>query len=406
MSLRRPKALEGRRHAGESVRGSVDGPAVPGAGQDLSIVGIRFDGARLDVSPRVEQELPGLIHRLVGSNPQNWKTGLRSHGRVVYPQVFPGVDIAYHGKGRELEFDFIVAPGADPGRARMRFDWIRSWRVDDAGDLHLETGSGTLVQRRPEAYQNGPEGRVGVPVGYALNTDGSLGFRLGEYDSGRTLVIDPILSYATFLGGDGFDQCWDIQVDEAGFAFVVGETESVQFPGLRVVSTNAFQTNYQGGLVSVAGDAFVAKLPPDGASFEWFTYLGGSDLDGAIALALGTGGEPVVVGFTTSTNFPLTRNAYQSVLGGTTNEYTNRKPLEAFVARLRSDGSGLVMSTLYGGDGEDQALDVVLSADQSPIIVGSTTSTNLPMVGAGAVEPLAGRGTGSSRRSARTEPAC
>jgi len=385
LALQGSQARDAPAHRPSSSRSLREARAPSVAGdrspRSFRLVAMRLDGARTDVSARVENELPGRIHRLTGATPAMWQTQLRAHGRVVYPEVFPGVDVAYYGRGRELEYDFIVAPGADAGLARIRFDGIRTSQIDAQGDLRLETGAGTLVQRRPEAYQRGPEGRETVAASYVLNPDGSIGFQLGDYDRERTLVIDPVLSYSTFVGGSGLDQCWDIAVDDDGFAYVAGETESEVLSGLRIVSTNAFQTNYQGGLTSVAGDAFVAKLSPDGTAFEWFTYLGGSDLDGAFSLALGTGREPVVVGFTTSTNFPLSAGAFQTVLSGLTNRFTQRGLYDAFVTRLKADGSGLVMSTLYGGDGEDQAIDVVLAADQSVVIVGSTTSTNLPMAG-------------------------
>jgi hypothetical protein len=399
LALQRARTPDPSADPQASPRSRRESLAISGSGaaarerssQSLRLVGLRLDGARTGVAPRVENELPGRIHRLTGSTPATWQTQLRAHGRVVYPEVFPGVDVAYYGRGRELEYDFIVAPGADPAVARVRFDGVRSARINHEGDLQLDTGAGTLVQRRPEAYQRGPEGRETVDASYVLNPDGSIGFQLGDYDRDRALVIDPVLSYSTFLGGSGLDQCWDIAVDEDGFAYVTGETESEVLTGFRIVSTNAFQTNYQGGLTSVAGDAFVAKLTPDGSAFEWFTYLGGSDLDGAFAVALGSGREPVVVGFTTSTNFPLTQGAFQTVLAGPTNRFTGRTLYDAFVTRLKADGSGLVMSTLYGGDGEDQAIDVVLTADDSVAMVGSTTSTNLPMAGTEGGAYLGGR---------------
>lgn len=367
-----------RRHASETRTARSARP-------DLRFVAVRFEGARVDAEERAQSPMPGRIHRLRGSDPSGWRTGLQAFGRVVYSEVYPGIDVAFYGQGRELEYDFVVDPGADPSRARLRFDGVGSTRIRESGDLVLETGAGELVQRRPVAYQTGADGgREWVDAGYRLESDGSVGFRLGAYDPERTLVIDPVLSYATFVGGTGVDQCWDIAVDEAGNAFVAGETESASLSGLRVVSTNAFRTNYQGGLTGVAGDAFVAKLAPDGTAFEWLTYLGGSDLDAAFALALGSGAEPVVVGFTSSTNFPVTPSAFRTTPGGTTNRYTGRSPLDAFVTRLRADGSGLVASTLFGGDDEDQALDVTLLGDQTIVIAGSAWSTNLPgAVGAG-----------------------
>lgn len=365
--------------------GSVDNPA----SAPLRLVHVRFEGARDSVTPVTEAPLPGRVHRLIGSDPAAWQRHLSPQSRVRYPGVYSGVDVVYYGSGRELEYDFVFAPGASPDLARLRFEGVKSVEMDSQGQLLLDTGRGVLVQRAPVAYQESASGRNRVEVRYVSREDGSVGFGVGDYDARRPLVIDPILSYATLLGGLGFDECWDVAVDAAGAAYVVGETESASFTNIHLATTNVLQARYQGGLDNVAGDAFVGKLAPDGSSFEWLTYLGGSDLETAFTLALGSGGEPIVGGFTSSTNFPVSTNGWLRQLPGTTNRFTLRRPLAGFVTRLKSDGSGLVASTLLGGDGEDQILDLAVFGDGSVVVAGSTTSSNFPVT-AGAFQSAFG----------------
>lgn len=352
------------------------------ADRALQLVKVRFEGAQAGAAASLEAPQAGRVHRLIGSDPGRWQRNLSTHGRVLYRGVYPGIDVAYYGNGRELEYDFIVAPGADAAVARLRFDGVKSSRVDAQGQLVLDTGNGVLVQRRPVAYQDGPRGRTPVDAAYTVHDDGSIGFKVGDFDAARALVIDPVLSYATFFGGLGFDQCWDIAVDAAGAAYITGETESPSFTNVVIRSDKAFQTRFQGGLYAVAGDAFVAKLAPDGTAFEWVTYLGGSDLETAFSVALASGDEPVIGGFTTSTNFPTTLRAFQRSVPGVTNRFTARHPLAGFVTHLKADGSGLVGSTIFGAEGEDQVLDVAMLEDGSIAAIGSTTSSNLPIRGA------------------------
>jgi hypothetical protein len=354
-------------------------------------VGIHFEGGRDGIRGVPQTLLPSRVHRLHGNDPKEWHTGISVHARVAFSEVYPGIDAVFHGKDRQLEFDFQVAPGADPSLVRLRFEGADSLELAADGGIRVETPAGPLVQRPPIAYQDGPGGREFVRVEHRLQADGTVAFALESYDSRRPLVIDPVLSYATFLGGSGFDQSWDLAVGQNGSVYVVGETESVEFSKLQIISTNAFLTHFQGGLTNVSGDAFVAKLNPEGTAFEWFTYLGGEDLDGAFTLTLAEGEEPVVGGFTSSTNFPVTTGAFQNVVRGLTNQYTGRRPLDGFVARLSADGAALVASTLYGGDGEDQVIDVAVLPDGRTLAVGSTTSTNLP-VPETAPQPLNGGG--------------
>lgn len=358
-------------------------------GAPPTLVRLQFDGASDRAEAVLEAPLAGRIHRLVGADPARWRRNMASHGRVRYRDVYPGIDVAFYGNGRELEYDFIVAPGAAADAARLRFDGVKSAEVDADGHLRLDTGRGVLVQRRPVAYQEGPRGRIPVEAAYRWHGDGTIGFELGSRDPRLPLVIDPVLSYATLMGGIGFETCWDVAVDAAGAAYIVGETESPDFSPVRIGSTNAFMRNYQGGLVGVAGDAFVGKLAPNGTSFEWLTYFGGKDLETAFSVTLAPNGEPVIGGFTSSTNFPVSAQAYLKTLPGQTNVYSGRRPLSGFIARLTADGSGLVGSTLFGANGEDLVLEVGLLGDGSVVAVGSTSSTNLPVT-PGAPQPAFG----------------
>lgn len=343
----------------------------------LELVGVRLEGASKAAVAEAQAPLPGRIHRLKGNDPRHWNIGIQPHARVVYRDVYPGIDVAYYGNNRELEYDLWIAPGVSPAAARLRFDGVRRIELADDGGLALETRSGTLMQRRPVAYQVRSGGKDAVEVAYRRNADGSVGFEVGPHDTTRPLVIDPVLSYSTLVGGLGLDQCWDVAVDAHGAAYIAGETESPDFSSIRIASTNLYRTNFQGGLTGIAGDAFVGKLNGDGTAFEWLTFLGGVDLDVAFALGLAPGGEPVVAGFTTSTNFPITAGAYQSTIAGVTNRFTLRLPLEAFVTRLKADGSGVLASSFFGGSSEDQVIDLVVADNGSVAVVGSTTSTNL-----------------------------
>ncbi|MBX3747985.1 MAG: hypothetical protein KF833_21980 [Verrucomicrobiae bacterium] len=365
---------------------------VTGGERALHLVRLRFEGAETEGEGIPEGPMAGRVHRLRGEDPSGWQTGGGRYGRVRYTEVYPGIDVVFHGHGRELEYDFVVGPGSDPGQARLRFDGVSGVTLGEDGGLRIETGVGMVHQRAPVAFQDGPLGRESVRVGYRIEEDGAIGFELGDYDRDRTLVIDPILSYATFLGGSGVDQCWDIAVDGDGSVWVAGETESASLSNLRILSTNTWSPVFLGGQAGIGGDAFVARLNADGTAVEWFTYLGGSDLDGAFTLAIGAGGEPVIGGFTSSTNFPVTAGAVMSAVPGLTNRFTGRLPLSGFVTRLTADGSGIVSSTLFGGDGEDQVIDLEVLEDGRVVAVGSTTSTNLPLPGT-TLQAGAGGGT-------------
>ncbi len=177
-----------------------------------------------------ENELAGKANYLVGDDPSKWRTDVPTYARVRYADVYPGVDLVYYGNQRQLEYDFRVAPGADPRAVSLRFDGADKLDVDANGDLLLKLGESVVRQPKPFVYQEVAGARREVEAGYALDADGRVRFAVGEYDRGATLVIDPVLVYSTYLGGSGGDQGWGVAVDSAGNAYIAGFTTSTNFP--------------------------------------------------------------------------------------------------------------------------------------------------------------------------------
>lgn len=363
------------------------------AGRGARALRLRLEGAATDARWSTAAPQAGRIHRLIGNDPAAWEPGLQPVGEVRWHGIYPGIDAVYRGHGRQLQYDFYVAAGADPAQVRLRFDGARVVGVDEEGALQLQAGGRVLRQLRPVAWQDLPQGRQPVTAEYAVGADGAVGFALGGYDPEHPLVIDPILSYATFLGAAGNDQVWDIALaDDSGALIVVGETESLRFPTNLFPQGGVLQTNWAGGVFSVGGDAFVARLNATGTAYEWFTYLGGSDFEAAYSVAVEESGVIVLGGFTTSTNFPVTAGAFQRTIGGLQPLPVVRYPLDGFVTRLAPDGSALLASTYLGGTGADQIIQLRLADNGDIVVAGQTGSTNLP-VPAGAAQPRYGGGT-------------
>lgn len=344
---------------------SLGGPPAPSAGGGAAAVRMHFSGGRGD-SPLVgEEELPGRTHYLLGNDPTRWRTGIAGFRRVRYPDVYPGVDLVLYGNGRDLEYDFEVAPGADPSLISVRFEGARSIERDRDGDLGIVAGSRELRLRRPAVYQ-GPRGaRTEVSGGYVVGADGEVRFRLGDYDRARPLVIDPVVSYASYLGGGAHDLAQEIAVDRAGNVILVGQTASPDFP-------------LTGSFSSPAGPsyaAYVVKLNPTGSEMIFATLLGGSaglapfdqmdvDVDSA--------GNVYVTGETDAADFPVVNAIQPRSLGG----------IDAFVCKLDPSGSSLLYSTYLGGSGDDYGRGISVDPNDSATLVGITNSANFPTASA------------------------
>jgi hypothetical protein len=322
-------------------------------------LGISLLGSDPAARARGVGRLPGESHYFLGASPERIHTGVPHFAQVRYDAVYPGVDLVYYGRGAQLEYDFILAPGRDPAAIQLAFAGATALRVDEQGDLRVSVGSTELLQRRPIAYQELAGERRELPARYVLG-DGRVGFAVDGRDPSRELVIDPVLVYSTYLGGSDGERGSDVAVDADGNAYVTGHTFSLDFPTTR----GALQREQRG-----ASDAFVSKLDRSGSVLLYSTYLGGSASDFAQGIAVDRRGHAYVTGSTDSADFPVTGEALQPVLRGGS---------DAFVAKLSARGSALLYATYLGGSSDDRAEGIALDADERAHVAGTTGSVDFP----------------------------
>ncbi len=328
----------------------------------------RHETARLDIvlagaagSARMEalDPLPGKSHYLHGDDPGKWVTDVPHFARIAYRDVYPGIDQVFHGERLALEYDLVVHPGADPSRIRIRFGNGTQLSLDASGDLIVGTAGGAVRHRKPVAWQDGAA-RERVDAQYVLNADGTVTLRLGPYDASRTLVIDPVVDYTTYLGGDGDDMGRAIGVDAAGNAYIAGTTQfGSTFPRVDPLQPDTDGT-----------DAFVTKINAAGTAILYSTYLGGTGDDIAFGLAARPDGSVVVAGQTTAHDFPVVHALQATHLGAF--------GFTGFVARLTPSGNAFVFSTYFGGSGTDRIRAIALGLDGEVYVAGDHGSTDFP----------------------------
>src|SRR5208337_2632455 len=273
------------------------------------VLSSRFVGANPQPQVVGLDRLAGTSNYFIGSDPSQWHTNIANYGQVEYQNLYPGVDLVFYGNQRQLEYDYIVAPGTDPGVIKLAFDGADSMSIDGQGDLVLHTSAGDVTEDAPVVYQESGGVRQPISGHFVLEGDGQVGFAVGAYDHTQPLVIDPVLSYSTYLGGTSDEYGRGIAVDTAGNAYVTGET-GPDFP----TTTGAYRTTY-GGLINHVA-VFVTKLNPTGTALVYSTYLGGTSHDQGQGIAVDTAGNAYVTGFTVSTDFPTTTGALQTTFGG------------------------------------------------------------------------------------------
>jgi len=395
----------------------------------MSLVG----AARKPVVSGLDEQ-SGKANYFIGKDPAKWHTNVPTYAKVYYQNVYHGIDLLYYGNQSQLEYDFVVAPGADPKRIVLDFKGADKLEIDAEGDLVLHAPGGDIRQHKPIVYQENDGIRQEIAGSYVRKGANRVGFQVAAYDTSKPLVIDPVvLAYSTYLGTNGNDSAASIAVDAAGNAYVTGAaslgfpttpgafqttggpvfvtklnptgsalvystylggTEVFRGPAITIdadgnayvtgsatsnfpTTAGAFQPNYSGGT-----DAFVAKLNPEGSALIYSTYLGGTNLDGGTSIALDAARNVYVTGGTSSTDFPTTNAFQSSKANGTGNP-------DAFVTKLDPTGSTLVYSTYLGGDLSDTGFGIAVTADGSAYVTGDTGSANFPTT-AGAFQPVFG----------------
>src|SRR5205807_440627 len=318
-----------------------------------------------NASPKITgaDPLPERRNFLLGNDPAKWHTDVPTFRRVVYEQLYPGIDLTFYGNQKQIEYDFEVAPGADPRAIRLAFDRAVRPRINENGELILKSKSIELIEQKPIIYQTIDGERREIGGNYRLLRNREVGLEIGEHDQTKPLVIDPTLVYSTYLGGSGDDSGSSLAIDSSGNVYVAGTSASTNFP----THGPAFSINK--GL----SDIFVTKIDPAGANILYSTYIGGSGLDRADGIAIDSTANAYVVGRVgdTSIDFPTTAGALATTYRG--------GDFDGVLFKLNAQGNALVYSTFIGGEDNDSTEGVAVDTSGNAYITGGTRSSGFPL---------------------------
>jgi len=364
------------RFAARSRDGTLElRPAEIALAQPGATLHLRWLGARRDASITGESPLAGRVNYVRGADAAQWHLGIPTFGRVRYAELYPGIDATFYGRDGRLEHDLVVAPGADPARARLAIAGAETVAIDAAGDLVMTVAGGSVRLRAPVSYQERDGARFPVESRWRLDGARRARVEVGAYDRALPLVIDPVLTYATYLGGNGEDNGAGLHVDRTGIT-IGGNTTSTDLP-----APNGAQTGNAGGF-----DAFVAKLDPTGATLLWATYFGGSGDDTQRDLVVDAAGDAYLYGETESSDLPTTEGAFDRTCGA--DGACGGGP-DVFVAKFAGADGALRYATYLGGSGSDIAGKIAVGPDGSAYVDGYTNSVDLPAT-AGAFDRTCG----------------
>lgn len=331
-----------------------------------TVLKIQFIGASPNPVVQGMEEQESKSNYFIGNDSNQWLTNISHFAKVCYKDLYPGIDVVFYGNDEQLEYDICVAPGSDPQNIHMHIEGSKALSIDDSGNLQILTEDDQeLLMLKPFVYQVSDGEKISIEGKFVLLAQQEISFLLGTYDTNKSLIIDPILSYSTFLGGSGDDMGFGITTDNKGNVYVTGSTNSPNFP----VTAGAYQPTLIG-----SANCFITKLNIAGSKLVYSTYLGSSTFRGdtPAGIAVDSEGNAYVLGTTDSATFPTTMGAYQTDLKGLTN---------CFITKLNPTGSGLVYSTYLGGSAEDfgdVAGNIAIDSSGHAYVCGGTHSTDFP----------------------------
>lgn len=332
------------------------------------------------VAPEASAKLETKTNYFLGNDPAKWRTDVANYARVTYRDVLDGVDLVYHGEEGQMEYDFIVKPGAKPAAVAMNVGGAKDLSIAESGDLVVHTPDGDFVQPAPRVYQHDAAGReIEVKARYRVVGERSIGFEVASYDTTKDLVIDPVIGYASYLGGAGTETINGVAVDKDGAAYVTGVATlgTVTATALKFPTTaGAFQANHDAeNNTTNVNDAFVAKFKADGSGLVYATYVGGTGADVARSIAVDADGQALIGGSTVASNFPTANTGIQLT------RPDSAASTDGFVVKLNAAGSALAFSTYLGTPGQnvvDVVNGVAYDSAGNPYVTGTTNHQDFP----------------------------
>jgi hypothetical protein len=367
-------ALRLTKSAGEGAGVAEHGPALPEAFLRLRLVGVTEDAP-----VHGEGELLGKVNYLIGNDPKSWHTNVPTFSKVRYQGVYPGIDLVYYGNGQRLEYDFVVAPGADPGTIQMSVDRARSLQVDALGELVIQLTDGELRWQRPIIYQlDGPRR---LPVdGTFLVADNRVSFRVGPHDPKLQLVIDPVLVWSSYIGPVN-NQRIGVALDTAGNFYLATTSTTTGYP---VFPPSGLPPAFPQGNPSGGAAGVITKLTPDGTALVYSTYISNGTNTNVNAIAVDAAGDAFITGITDD-GFPVTPNAYDATCAVQATTPPSCLPSPSFVAELNPQGTQLLYGTYLTGTragSSTTASGIAVDVSGNIFVAGSTTDATFPVVNA------------------------